>query len=575
MSSRSRAAKAAARAEQSPPRVGADAGGFGGSFGGGFGGMNNGYQGADWSRLRGYVYFPQLDTRVAVSSYTRTEILRRVRFLYANNGLCRRLIDGLSRMVAGTGLVPHASTKDPVFNRAALAYWSAYANSRFSYDLGGRYNCSGSQYHCTRFQFRDGDYLQAQARTAAGDPANVFYEGHQCASGNFDSAGAYAGAEDDPGGLGFGLGGGSSYDGVIVGPHNSALGYRVRTADNGFVILPARDVIFGCDYDTAGQRRGLSIAHHAVNNMLDASEIQSFVKAGVKIANQYGHWIERGVAVAGAPTAGSRGGNKFEIPGAGGPITIERIMGPGVIPQLQPGDQVKFNTSAHPHPNQLGLIDYLIRDIAWGAGISPEIVWNVAALGGANTRFVLADAQSWINLKQQQLVDTKLSREWITVIGDALARKKLRAPRDPVSNEVIPQWWAHQWIPPARLTVDWGRDGKLQLEQIKLGALSFKNYFAWQGLDYLEQLDQSLDELQHIKQGLDARDLTWADWAALRATSGNGAANTAIAADPDLGDDPDAPQPDTADANDRLGALLKENPAKARAWLDQLIQKAA
>jgi hypothetical protein len=61
--------------------------------------------------------------------------------------------------------------------------------------------------------------------------------------------------------------------------------------------------------------------------------------------------------------------------------------------------------------------------------------------------------------------------------------------------------------PPPRLTVDFGRDGKLHLEQIKTGALTFSRHYGWQGLQVYEELDTWLDEMVYIRDGARRRGL--------------------------------------------------------------------
>jgi capsid protein len=263
----------------------------------------------------------------------------------------------------------------------------------------------------------------------------------------------------------------------------------------------------------------------------------------------------------------NRTGTRTQVTtGTGTAITLEQVYGSGSIPTLNPGKKLKLVADASPHPNQLSLLDYLIRDIAWGAGLSPEIIWNIAALGGANTRFVLADAQGWIEQQQQRLIDTYCARVWIYTLA-----KEMKAGRLPQCQDT--EWWKHTWITPARVTVDFGRDGKLHLEQLKSGALTLKDFYGWQGKDSGEQIKTWLDEVADIKAGLNAanasarteddRNLTWADLAAWRNINAQPQHDAPAA----LGED--GLPTDSAAAQAALATLLK-NPAKAQALMEQL-----
>jgi capsid protein len=552
MSRRHRIAKAAARAAQlSAPSASAE------TFFGGFG--NNGHQGADNSRLRGYVYFPELDTRREISSYTRSELLRKARFLYANHGIAKRIVNGLARMVAGTGLTPQAATSDKVWNALAEKVFASATESQFVFDVGGRYNFPRSQQATLRFRYRDGDSAAILTESQAGNARLAFYEGHQIGNASL----LPSGYDQD-----------QWRDGVRHDANNRAIAYRFLGDEGKFTDVPAEDVVFFCDYERAGQSRGLPVLSHAVNHLLDSAEITGYIKTGVKLANQYGYWIEYPQTGAQAPgTAASRvGGNNnvTKITTPSGPITLKQIYGAGAIPDLPPGATMKFNASSHPHPNNLSLIEFLIRDIAWGVGLSPEILWNIAALGGANTRFVLADAQGWFEEQQAELVRLYCSRIWVYAIAKAMKTGRLPRCSDP-------EWWKHAWIPPPRLTVDFGRDGKLHLEQLKMGVITYTRLLGWQGQDFETHTNKWLDEIAFVTQGLKDRGLTWADvqnWRNLNAQPS--ADNTQLAEAQDAApiDGAQARADDGLPAG-RDAAIaylddLAKNPAKAQAELARL-----
>lgn len=514
-------------------------------------GGTNGHQGADWSRGRGYVYFPELDTRREISSFTRTEVLRRVRFLYANHGIAKRIVNGLARMVAGTGLTPQAATTDKVWNALAEREFANRTGSQFVFDLGGRYDFPSSQQAQLRFAFRDGDAASVLTESATAQARFAFYEGHQI--GNAPS-------------LPIGQDQSLWRDGVRHDAHNRAIAYRLLGDNGSFRDVPAEDVIFFCNYERGGQSRGLSILSQAINHLLDAAEITGYIKQGVKLANQYGYWIETAAGSTGTSATASQrvgGASQTKVQTSAGPVTLERIYGAGAIPDLLPGQSLKFNASSHPHPNNLSLIEFLIRDIAWGVGLSPEILWNIAALGGANTRFVLADAQGWIEEQQAHLVRTYCSRVWLYTIAKAMKTGRLPRCKDP-------EWWKHVWIPPPRLTVDFGRDGQLHLDQLKMGAITYTRLLGWQGQDFETHTDRWLDEIAYIKAGLnkdnaaartpDNRNLSWDDIQQFRNVVGFRPVNQVTVGADDM---------DGRPAAEALAELLKD-PAKAQALINQL-----
>lgn len=489
-----RAAQSAAVAAYTPP--GASAAVPWAPGWGGLGGSGNGHQGADFSRLRGMIYFPELDTRKEVTPFTRLETLRRTRYLDANYGSARRMLGGTARIIAGTGLIPQARTTDKRWNALAEAYYKRRTSSRFVYDRGGRFNAASSQYTSLYCMFRDGDFAQVPVRDpVTGAASFAFYEGHQIGNN-------YLGGQS--------TGEAAAWrDGVYHDRLNRALAYRFLGDDGAHTDLDAASVFLLADYRSTGKSRGLSALSHAINHLLDASEITSYIKTGVKLSNRHGYWIET-AAGSDAPPAATVGGRvtgqnakKIEIPTAAGPVVLERIFGGGEMPNLGPGQSIKFNTSSNPHPNQLTLLDYLIRDVSWGlpwGGVSPELLWNITALGGANTRFVMADAQQFVDVGQQFLVDSKCQPEWNVEIACGLLNGDLPRCEDP-------EWWKVMWIRPPRITVDFGKDGRLYMEQVKSGALTFSRLYGWQGLDVDAEQDAWLEEMRTLRERAKAKGL--------------------------------------------------------------------
>jgi capsid protein len=454
---------------------------------GGFG-WGQGYNAADQSTMRGFVYFPQLDTRRELTTYTRTEILRRARYLDANVGFAGRIINGIARMVAGTGLMVRPSTTDRDWNRERRALYERRNGTAAAFDVGRRWDVYSSQRGSLRCRYRDGDIGGAFSRSEAGFGQVAFYESHRINSGRVST--------DQINRI---------FDGVLVDRNNAAVAYRVTGDNDSQVDIPAASFFYLGDYSSPGKHRTPSILHRACNHMLDITEINAATKKGIKLSNQIGYYIGQGAQSSGGniPPMGEGANPKqlVELPD-GTKRTLEQLLTQGgEIPGLPPGAEIKQLLDQRPHPNSQEFLKTLARDISWGTDLAPEILWDIAALGGANIRYVMADAQSFVEVEQQGLVDAYLARHYIWDTALEIAAGRIRKPRDP-------EWMKHAVITPARWTVDRGRDGKLHLEEMRSGALTFRRYLGWQGLDFEEEAMSWLDEMQFWadeakKRGLD------------------------------------------------------------------------
>lgn len=517
------------QAETSPLQAQA---GFDYGYSGLIGYGTQGYAGVGSSRHRQFPWFPQLDTRKEITPYTRVEALRRNRYCKANIGFYRRLLKGAALMVAGTGLEVHPTTTDLEWNKLARDRFNARTGQAAIFDLGGRFNFSASQLRLLEWSYGDGDCGVALTESAAGLARVAFYEGHQIGSGKL------APGEEE-----------YWRDGVRVDPATNAPQlYRLLGGDtvNAFYAteqtdVPVQDFIYFGEYESNGQTRCITRLHSALNHVFDRAEIHAALKVALKQTAQKGEVIETDIGGANPKAPGMemllgprQTAATFTNPDTGAVtnITHEQLYGAGQILRLNPGQKVKVIADTRPS-NEMStfLEEVLVRECAWGFGLPPEVIWNIASLGGANTRFILASAQQFIEQQQQFLIDTYCARLWIYTIAKELKYGGLRACQDPM-------WWKHQWITPPRITVDFGKDGALYLKQLGAGALTYKRLYGWQSLDSEEELNQHLDEVRFIVDGLKTRKVAIADYLALRADA---AASSRVAAA--VPEDPAAPAP--------------------------------
>lgn len=433
----------------------------------------NGWQGAELSGARGYVYFPQLDTRRELDSYTRTELLRRARALYRNVGLVRRIINGMARMVVGTGIIPQPTTPDEEWNTLASEAFAARYESAPVWDVGGRFNGYKQQLVMQKRRYLDGDVAKVYVSSAAGRARTALYEAHQ-----IKTMGELNGAEA------------RWFDGVYVDRNHRALKYRIAGEGDSFVDIRSDDMVLLADFDSSGQARGATVLAHAINNILDVTEIRGFWKHGLKTTAMVGWYLAardaaqvKGVGQVLGPH------NTREVTNADGQkITVKDIVaGAGQLVDVGFRD-IKTVHDERPHPNSEALLQEIVRDIAWGSGLSPDVLWNIAALGGANSRFVLADAQGFIDSEQDDLFTLSIKRDWHITIAKDINTGNLREPN------TGPGTWLGKvsYIPPKRVTVDYGRDGKLMLEQLARGALGHERWFGMQGQDAREETEKEL-----------------------------------------------------------------------------------
>ncbi len=491
-----------------------------------FGVSGTGYQGAQWSPNRGYIYWPTLDPKRELNQLTRRELARKIHFLCANVGLPNRLITGIRNMVIGTGLVPRAITRDRVFNLAATKYFENRASSALSYDVTAKFSGWEMQRQAYDTRLKDGDAAIVYTKSEAGRTLRKLYSGLSIGNGNDQRL-----AQD------------KWIDGVFLDALERPALYRFlndqgqRSRD-----IAAQDMVFLGRYPAPGSIRGEPILKHAANKLTDIVEVHSSWMQQIKNSAMIGYYIAAAQTQTSAQSMPNEVLKQLYASQAkqvetsdGRKVTLKLVMGNGnEIAELPPGYDIKTLLDQRPHPNQKELLEEFIRDISWGAGMSSDLLWNIYKLGGANTRFVLSDAQTFVEVEQDSIVYGWLMRDYVQEIADGLATGALPPCEDP-------EWWAHGWVPPARQTVDFGRDGRIFLEEYNRGLITTERYFALKGQDAREEFIAECDFAEFRRAEMKRRNLTEADFAYQRSAA---AVASAAAPEPAPTDDQENPEQD-------------------------------
>lgn len=407
------------------------------------------FDAAQWSPRRAYINWGTLDTSKELTGGDRLTILRKARKMYADVGLARRIVNGVANLVGY--LKPQAATPDRDFNRMAEELFEERAGTPFVFDRAGKMDFFQWQIALTRLRIKDGDCLSVLSETESKTARIIFYEAHQIDSGKSTAA----------------------QDGVFLDKFGRHIAYNLvdlANPDNA-TSVSADNAIFYADFERPGQVRGISALAHALNNIQDQAEITADVKHGIKMANQVG--LVRSMKSMNGPQGfGSAVAAQSR---SGGSINVEQMREGGMVAQLLEGEQLSVIHDGRPHPNQMVLLEWLVRDIAWGVGLSPEVLWDLAKQTGPSQRYLMAETQRWIEHEQARLKQA-CQRFWTYFIAKAVKNGELPPPPR--------NWWWAEWIPQADLTIDRGREGNLELAQLEAGVMSLNDYHARKGRDW-------------------------------------------------------------------------------------------
>lgn len=449
-----------------------------------------GFEGSENTGRRGYLYWPTLDTQRELDTYTRSELLRKSRWLRANTGLPNRICGGLADLIGY--LTPLAMSGDEGWNELAEEHWQDRMGSPAVADTSGKFNVNQMQIEIDKAAFGDGDILPVFTKSKSNSLQLALYEAHQIR--NPDDAG------DE---------GSAWLDGVYLNKFGKHIGYGLidPTRENGTQFIAAADSNYHGYFDAPGRNRPPTILKHGINHLHDISEILADTKLAIKVAAQIGMYLKTTSANATQHAGATALQTALRNEQATAPADQSQTTGSGATTQkklqfediftqaglttLPTGIDIDTIQDTRPHPNQMALLEYLVRDIAWGVGVAPEILWNIEKLRGANNRLVNADLQRWIGCRLLR------KRAWMRKTWSVWCAAEIKSGRlpEPTSGH----YWDVEWIPQASITADKGREGKLNIDLVQNNLRSLATHFGEEGLHWLRQLRQISKERRMLR----------------------------------------------------------------------------
>jgi lambda family phage portal protein len=404
-----------------------------------------------------WVYSPTLDAQKELSSGSRQELIKKAQWLYNNSGLAGGAVDKIARLVGP--LIPQARTKDEAWNRQAeQAFTDATRNAAVGVDVAGFVN------------FDQAIPLLVRQMAIAGD---VFWQRLTSNSGRGlfriipgENVGSPIGKEEE-----------GWIDGVQVGKLGKPIRYRVLKAPASQDYNDVRAEDMGGHVRRAyrvGYTRAPSWLARAANTLQDIAEYLAFEKQSAKIGASMAMVIT-------SPEAGQIGLGSSLVKGASSssaqPMTVDAMTNGSIIPQLKPGEKVESLINNHPSGNMQQFLATLKEEIAVGLGFSSAFLYDATDAGGANQRWILLEADTAIDEIRDIITQSFARPFWKFWVWQEISSGRLPMPNDGSD------WWRVDFTPPARLSVDFSREGRLMSDLMQRGQISPQRYYGLQGLD--------------------------------------------------------------------------------------------
>jgi capsid protein len=436
----------------------------------------SGYDGANWSESRGDVWWPTLDPRLELDSFSRAEIVRRVHWLKANVGLVRGLIRNSADLIGWQ--TPQAKSGDEEWDDLAEERFRDCCYEAAAFDVAGKFDFEDAQPMLMREALTNGDVLTVLTKWPDGAPRFAFYPSSQlCEPKN-------AGKE--------------WRDGIKFSASGRHVAYGLKNSATGDVaVFPASAVIYFGEFDAPGEDRPVPPLAHAVNHAQDITEVFGFTKQGIKAASLLGAVREQKENSTPRARQGLTGSSRVVTDAAGNRFKTADVWTGAQIPTLDPGETIKLLHDDRPSQNVMDFVRVLIRDISIGWGLPPEVVWEMLRMTGPGVRFVMDVADRWIKCRQKRHRIWG-RRIWRYAISCEIARGALAMPA-PDKKSGRSRWWDVSFTSQRNLTIDRGQVSRAMLDELSAGVSTLAGWEEMDGQDWKDRGKQRIREVAWLK----------------------------------------------------------------------------
>jgi capsid protein len=435
--------------------------------------MHGGYQAAAFATSRSYIPGDVTDSRRELTSYPRTEMVRKARYFKKNIGMARGVGKSLVDHAIGPGIYPIPATSNDTWNELA---WNWFWEVAKIAEVTGKMTLWETQRKRTEAKFWDGEMFTILLQSRDGWPQYQTIRCHNC--GNFD-----LGEEANKGWV----------DGVKLDRIGRPRAYRFALRDEGrFATVEARNVVHSYILEETDQVRGVTPLAAAINNLHDVMDTIALEKETMKSLSRRAAIVTNTSGTDEEEAERSHFTSDGDDPYHPDPDVqekLKKVLGSEVT-YLGPNESLKAFEFNRPGPQFIAFINYIGRDITIGSGFPYEFAWDPSGIPSAAVRFVLEKVRvacdEW---RRNEIEDTlpfyTQAISWAMEVGELPWN---------------PEWWKVDWLPGAEdVTIDKGRDAASAINAVKAALLNFKRYFARQGLWWKTELRQKAVEASFIK----------------------------------------------------------------------------
>jgi hypothetical protein len=281
--------------------------------------------------------------------------------------------------------------------------------------------------------------------------------------------------------------------GVISDVYGRTIGYRIYQDDylsGDYVDVSARDAFLSGFPEWCDQSRFISSIGACAFDWQDVSERRAFEMLAQKIGSAIS-LIEKNEAGE-APNTGTDhvvfpedGVSTAATPSG---LVVEKYDG-GMIRYIRPNESVEAPRFDRPSADSQRFEETIVRGAFKGMEWDVDFSLDPSKVGGASMRVVVEKINRTIE-KNQRLIEKAMRR----IDGYALSKaiKLGLLPDDP-------DWWKWEYQGPSRVTADAKYDDDIDRERLKMGGLTYRDWYAKRGMWWEDEVRQRIAEQKFIE----------------------------------------------------------------------------
>ncbi|RNB72167.1 phage portal protein [Brevibacillus panacihumi] len=411
---------------------------------------------------------------------TRELMRARARDLERNSDIAQAVITAFERNVVGNGMVLQAKIPgQEELNGEIEALWKEFCKAE-NCDITGTQSMEEIEEMLVRRYVVDGGILIVKVYVSDSDyPFKIQVR-----------------EVDELNPLATPTGSNRIIDGVEIDQYNRPVAYHFKKYRNNLAIpgesvrVDAKNVIFWWRKTSPRQVREVSMLATAMTRIKDANQFVEAVSIKERVLACLSVFIKKNTPSGSVGRAVNTPTKQLSYDGV--------TLSPGMIGELNPGDEVQTVIPSGQASNTKEFITTLIRLVASGIGLSYETVSrDLSMVNYSSARQGMLEDRKTFKKMQKSLVQNVLSPIYLEFLDSMFLKGKISA-RDYLENRR--KYAAHVWIPPGYTWIDPLKEVNANKVALESNQDTLARICAERGEDWRDVVEQRMAEIQLIQK---------------------------------------------------------------------------